>query len=112
MAMFGYRYLKNGILDGEQVISEEWVNESTAKHIDVEDPDTGAHWAGYGYQWWKTLPLPTFNMFYAGGIWGQYIFVIPHLNMVVVMTAQNFEDYFSTAFKILLGHIVPAVKEK
>ena len=44
--------------------------------------------------------------------YGQYIFVIPHLNMVVVMTAQNFEDYFSIAFKILLGHIVPAVKEK
>jgi len=113
MAIFGYLFLKNGLLNGMQIISDDWVKESTAKQIEVIDPISGQHTQDYGYQWWRTFPTPTFNMFYAAGFGGQFIFVIPNLNMVVVMTAENsFEEFGTLGLNILLGHIVPAVYEK
>ena len=113
MAIFGYLFLKNGLLNGGQIISDDWVKESTAKQIEVIDPVTDQHTQDYGYQWWRTFPTPTFNMFYAAGFGGQFIFVIPNLNMVVVMTAENsFEEFGTLGLNILLGHIVPAVHEK
>jgi len=103
MAMFGYLYLKNGLLNGEQVVSEEWVTESTSEHI-----------ASYGYQWrmvaypgWVETYPEVDGAYYASGFGGQYIFVLPNLNMVVVFTAEN-----AYASKIMFDYILPAVKEK
>ena len=113
MAIFGYLFLKNGFLNGVQIISDDWVKESTAKQIEAIDPVTDQHTQDYGYLWWKTFTTPTFNMFYAVGFGGQFIFVIPNMNMVVVMTAENaFEDFGTFGLNILLGYIVPAVYEK
>ena len=42
MAMFGYLYLKNGSLNGKQIVPEDWVEESTIRHM-----------PSYGYQWWR-----------------------------------------------------------
>jgi len=119
MAMFGYLYLKNGILNGEQVISENWVKESTAKQIAYEDPDTGEHTADYGYQWWRHTDntvegyLKINDLFAATGSHGQRIYIIPHLNMVAVITAGNIrEGSYSPVHKILFDYILSAVKEK
>ncbi len=101
MAMFGYLYLKNGLLNGEQVVSEDWVNESTSNHIDP-----------YGYQWWmipnvfvETYPEAD-GAYYAIGYGGQYIFVLPNLNMVVVFTAENYVTDTNFAFNILWAYIL------
>lgn len=90
MAMFGYLYFKNGLFDGKQIVPENWVKESTAKHIERRDPDSGEIIGYYGYQWWCNSNN---NTYFAMGLAGQFIFVIPGLHMVVVMTAENFEDY-------------------
>lgn len=121
MALFGYLYLKEGWLNGERVISESWVEESTAKHTVVKNPYSGTDWSDYGYQWWRCTDdsvegyLKTNDMFYAFGYGGQFIFVIPHLNMVVVITAENFARFraygFFPATKMLFDYILPAVKE-
>jgi len=55
----------------------------------VYDRDTGELAANYGYQWWITKDGYTY---YASGFGGQRIYIIPVLNMVIVMTAGNFED--------------------
>ena len=70
----------------------------------------------YGYQWWRLQDDdPTVAMFavndayFAWGYGGQFIFVAPHLSMVVVSTGSNIgpgEDHF---FKLLRDHILPAV---
>jgi CubicO group peptidase (beta-lactamase class C family) len=72
MAIFGYLFLKNGFLNGMQIISDDWVKESTGKQIEVIDLVTGQHTQDYGYQWWRTFPTPTFNMPYATGFGGQF----------------------------------------
>lgn len=107
MAMFGYLYLKNGLLNGEQVVPEDWIKESTSKHI-----------ASYGYQWW-ILPNAiaeahpgAAGAYYALGYGGQYIFVLPNLNMVVVATAENYGKHQGSAFTFLRDYIFPALKEK
>jgi CubicO group peptidase (beta-lactamase class C family) len=111
MAIFGYLYLKNGLFNGRQVVSEEWINESTAKHMEVTRPDSGIHSTDYGYQWYRMLPTLDFSMFYAPGAGGQFIAILPDHNMVVVMTAENMETHATPALVMLAAYILPAVKE-
>ena len=55
--------------------------------------------------------LETNDMYTAIGLHGQFILVIPHLDMVVVSTAENIgfekEELF---LKLLRDHILPAVR--
>ncbi|MFW5875178.1 MAG: serine hydrolase domain-containing protein [Myxococcota bacterium] len=77
-AKLGLLYLQQGRWEGEPVVSADWVAESTSP-TPADD--------AYGYQWWLTgrsraeLPDDTFS---ARGHDGQYIYVIPSLDLVVV----------------------------
>jgi len=79
-AKFGYLYLQGGYWNGEQVIPEEWVNESLRLHIQRGTSSAGF----YGYQWW-IHQSDTQYYYYALGYGGQYILNIPEKNMVIVM---------------------------
>jgi CubicO group peptidase (beta-lactamase class C family) len=51
MARFGQLYVDGGIIDGFRILSPEWVEESTSKHV-----STGSSVAtGYGYLWWRKI---------------------------------------------------------
>jgi CubicO group peptidase (beta-lactamase class C family) len=78
MAKFGYLFLNNGTWDGDQVISSDWVNESTT----TVTPLSG--YTGYAYQWWT---MPDLGVYYAVGLYGQYIFVSPEDDIVAVFTS-------------------------
>jgi len=94
MAMFGYLFLKEGQLNGTQVISQDWVAESTAAHISYTSDDITPD---YGYTWRRLSdgevllhPLVTTNdIYFAAGALGQKIFVAPHLDLVVAITAWD-----------------------
>jgi CubicO group peptidase (beta-lactamase class C family) len=101
MAKLGYLYLNNGNWDGNQIIPEEWVRTSRQKLVDL-----GQH-QGYGYLWWTTM-LDGHPAYYANGHGGQYIYVLPTLDLVVVVTqetdshnggdpAEIIQDYFALA---------------
>jgi CubicO group peptidase (beta-lactamase class C family) len=49
------------------------------------------------------------DAYFALGVGGQFIFVVPHLKMVVVSTAANFGPDESLFLKLLRDHIFPAV---
>jgi len=106
MAKFGQLYLNDGKWNEKQIVPEKWVKESTQHHIKTT---SGA----YGYQWW----LRSFHIndrqvdsFYASGRAGQFIFVFPELDMVVVSTAQNYDKSWSRRFYEMLGsYILTAV---
>ena len=90
VARFALLYLRRGRWDGRQVVPEDWVAVSTARHSEV-GPDKG-----YGYMWWTGVKgglLPnvtvTGQSFYASGLGGQYAFVFPHLDLVVVHLADK-----------------------
>lgn len=89
VALFGQLYLQNGAWEGEQILSEDWVRESTGDHADTGWP--GAWMGGYGFMWWKVPDAATSEEFglpqdlYTGaGYGGQYVTVIPSLDMVIV----------------------------
>lgn len=105
---FGKLYLNKGVWNGKRIISEEWINLSTESHISINN------YSEYGYQWWRFSDNSTTgnvlnvnDVFYADGFGNQYIFVIPHLDMVVVTTAENFTNGINSIY-ILRDYILPA----
>ncbi|NNF35765.1 MAG: serine hydrolase [Saprospiraceae bacterium] len=88
MAKFGYLYLNRGRWEDQQLISEEWVIESTKDHVtDVYERYS------YGYQWYLTR-IDDEPAFLASGFGGQIIGIVPSLDMVVVLKyeAENPKD--------------------
>lgn len=89
LAKFGQLYLDSGVWNGQQIISTDWVNQSTQNHI-----SPGVTWAaGYGYLWWLrniSVNGVVYESFKAIGWGGQEIFVFRELNLVVVMTGANY----------------------
>jgi CubicO group peptidase (beta-lactamase class C family) len=84
MAKIGYLMLHQGQWDGKQIVSRQWVAEATKLQKKTGRGDN------YGYGWW--VPPPTqFVEFAAEGRGGQYIRVLPELNLIVVTTGSGFE---------------------
>ena len=81
-ARFGQLYLNNGKWNGVQLVPEWYVKESTVPANYLVD-EQGNAITKYGYAWW-TRQHKQHLVYYARGILGQYIFVVPDKNMVVV----------------------------
>jgi CubicO group peptidase (beta-lactamase class C family) len=84
LARFGLLYLNRGAWAGKQLVPADWVRESTQPYS--EDPRLGL---GYGYLWWTAEPKPApgglpEGTFFAWGAGGQYAFVIPAYDLVMV----------------------------
>lgn len=97
MAKIGYLVLRDGRWEDKQIVSEDWLKQSM-QHA-VRSPRTfGSHWVDYGYLWWL-LSLdsegPDADIYTASGAYGQWIFIIPRFDMVVVVTgnAQTSTDW-------------------
>ena len=83
----GHLYLNGGNWNGLRVVSEEWVKSSTRPHVSV-DEDTE-----YGYLWWLRTFRNGGNSYHAylmQGNGGSKVAVLSSLDMVVVLTSNNF----------------------
>ena len=112
MAKIGQLYLDGGIWQGTRVVSEDWVTQSTRKAIGMvalESPIPYLNPA-YGYQWWLgTFPTGETETYFAAGFGGQFIFVLPEPEMVLVFTAGGFEDgNYDGLLQIVNEYILPA----
>lgn len=83
MAKLGYFYLNRGYWDGEQIVPENYVRDSTRKQSEGGPPIN----VPYGYLWWITQ-LGNASAFFATGFGGQRIYVVPAFDLVVAMTAS------------------------
>jgi CubicO group peptidase (beta-lactamase class C family) len=100
MAKIGYLYMNNGLWEGKQIVSSQWVKASTRKQISATLAD------GYGYQWWIVDP----TIYTAIGFRGQHIFVVSEKDLVVVFTSSLPPGNFIVPRDLLKGYIIPAVK--
>jgi CubicO group peptidase (beta-lactamase class C family) len=83
-AKLGRLYLNKGKWNGQQIVSEDWVRHSTKL-------DTSAGSAAYyQYQWWFPSDKINNKDFMAQGILGQYIYVNPEKNMIMVRLGKNY----------------------
>jgi CubicO group peptidase (beta-lactamase class C family) len=101
MAKIGLLYLNQGQWDGEQIVSSDWVAESTRQQIYANRDSEG-----YGYQWW----VDANGYYFAAGLGGQFIFVVPQHNLVVVFTAVLFDNDFLIPERLLNEYIIPAAE--
>ena len=100
MAKLGYLYLRDGVWDGQQIVSSAWVKAATEKHTPTDGP------LGYGYQWWT---YPKWGAYAALGRYGQMIFVVPDLDLIVVTTAAA--GGHDAIFRLIEQYIVPAAQK-
>jgi len=86
MIAFGELYLRKGAVDGRQIVPAAWVEQSFV-------PRTRSRWSDqtYGYGWWAR-ELAGQDVRFAWGFGGQYIFVVPALDLVVVTTSASTVD--------------------
>lgn len=105
MAKFGQLYLNNGVWGNKQIVPKEWVEASTSIQF---NRSSGS--ADYGYQWWvRTFGANNYDAYFAQGHAGQYIFVVPALELVIVFTS-NYEGGTSIYWQ-LVNDIVDACIE-
>jgi len=98
LARFMQLYLQNGQWNGRQILTEEWVRESTAYRV-----DNGRDEFGYGYLIW----LGPDGSYRCDGKYGQYGIVIPGKRAVIAINAECHEQgrllqhVYDTLFSIL-----------
>lgn len=104
MAKLGYLYLNQGVWDGQQIIPAEWIESSTERYIQVPEPLEP--WDLYmGYLWWLHEDGP----YAAHGMKGQFIYVIPESDLVVVFTSNITDAKFVHPQLLIREYIIPAV---
>lgn len=91
MIKIGMLMLQKGKFKDNQIVSSAWVDSSKAYQINHNGllPYTDS----YGYYWWRGS-AHSFDYYFANGHGGQFIFLIPKLNIIIVATTNwmNFSD--------------------
>jgi CubicO group peptidase (beta-lactamase class C family) len=108
MAKIGYLYLNNGIWEGKQLLSTDWIQESTRKEIEIDEKVVPKPFT-FGYFWWN-YPVAGYYSYHAYGNGGQIIMVIPDLDLVYVSTSKNRNDDDSPLTYLPEKYIVKAIK--
>lgn len=84
-AKFGRLYLNGGNWNGAQIVPAEWVAKSARDNGLIQNAPIY-----YGYMWWGEKCNPNSQDFLALGNLGQFIYVSPAKNLIIV---RNGEEY-------------------
>ena len=104
LAKIGYLYLRDGVWDGKQIVSQDWVKQSLTPFIDAEEGFK------YGFKWWL-LPRTDRQGFVwmARGFGGQRLMVFPEEDLIAVFTGwEILKD--PAGDRDLVNRILPAVR--
>lgn len=138
-AKLGQLMLDGGKWNGKQLVSQQWIHDMTQRHISTSHKvlpklslwqkflrwlrsawhtirswftgyNTDDYYLGYGYQT-KAIQHPRVESFFAAGYGGQLIYVVPKLELVVVINgrAANYGDELNTLYYHL---VVPMLDEE
>ena len=104
----GQLVLQNGKWQDRQIISEKWLEQALSPSVPFNED------ADYGFLWWllKETHPGTKNFlrpYVAGGTGGQYLFVYPQQDLVVVATGGNYFSERDTCIDWLHDYFLPAM---
>ncbi len=102
LAKFGQLYLQKGKWNGQSLLSESWIADSSSNQ-------TGS---GYGYYWWLPASTERPRPFAAKGVRGQQILVSPAHQLVFVVTADLPPDQVRPILKELNDQLLGAVSDE
>jgi CubicO group peptidase (beta-lactamase class C family) len=97
MAKFGQMVLEGGVYEGKRILSADWVEASLQRYSERIArgwllPRYGSFYdRGYGYQWWSSRAGRHY-FWYASGHGGNYVILLPDLDLVIVTTADPLHD--------------------
>jgi CubicO group peptidase (beta-lactamase class C family) len=110
LVKFGQLFLEEGRWGDRQIVSESWVEASTRPHAVISDLTE------YGYQWWMYSDsviddgyIDINDIFIGVGRGNQYLWVVPHYDLVVVSTAWN-DNNGKHSSPMFFRYIIPAVR--
>lgn len=113
LAKIGYLFLNNGQWNNQTLFNDTWRQRSTRRRFNISG------YFGYGYFWWTFTPnadvarlLRTNDVFFSWGEGGQFLFIVPHLKLVVVTTAGNLNNNETKAFEMLRDYIFAAISDR
>lgn len=89
MLKFGLLYFNGGKFNGERIVSSEWVSASTSPMVETDVMYQADH---YGYYWWIG-EKDGVQYYFANGFGGQFIFVFPELELLVIAQSELNNDY-------------------
>ncbi|MEO6000306.1 MAG: serine hydrolase [Chitinophagaceae bacterium] len=103
IAKFGQLYLQKGKWNGNEILTEDWVDEAT--RYETKSQEGNGDWSvGYGYQFWRCKP----GGYRADGAFGQFCFILPEQDAVMVITGESFNTQKSMT--IVWDTILPAMQ--
>lgn len=110
MQKIGQMVLNGGMYNEQRIVSEEWIKLSTSPI--VNSPSSSMHNNKYGYFWWVGHKYG-YDMFEAVGHGGQFIFIIPDLELIITSSAIGaVEDTkagqtFSEIESMIVNDVIP-----
>ncbi|MFK7955043.1 MAG: serine hydrolase domain-containing protein [Lysobacterales bacterium] len=108
----GQLFLNEGVWNGTRLVSRRWVKESAAAHASLSAEDN------YGFGWWRQtfdVDGQTISTYSASGNGGQMLFVVPELELTVMINAGNYSDGRTRGAmrdQILTEAVFPAAMEQ
>jgi len=114
MLQFGLLFLNNGLHNGRQIISSDWVSLSTQEHITTSEAVPFG--PGYAFLWW-TGKYNGHDFYFANGWGGQFVVNVPDLKLTVVAQsdwnagARSAGEQWWSTINIIMNQVLPAVKE-
>ena len=111
MLKIGYLYLQKGYWKGKQLLTQEWVSESTTSKVTAKDPFE------YGYGWWLrdyrlSDQITPVSVICACGWAGQRIYIIPEMEFVAaIISKADLWAVTENLDKLLGEFVLPAMRE-
>jgi CubicO group peptidase (beta-lactamase class C family) len=114
-ARFGALYLNDGVVGGQRILPEGWVNDAAAP--------TGSAWVGYGAGFWtnrgdsfgakyRTAHGWPAESFYASGTFGQYVVIVPSERLVIARFGTSGNRYDIEGVSRLVAEVIAATGDK
>ncbi len=105
ISKLGTLYLRKGVWEGKQLLSEAWVEEATGYQTSNGSNPESDWDQGYGYQFWQCRH----NAYRGDGAFGQYCIVMPEQDVVLAITSGS--DDMQGILNIVWEHLLPAMQE-
>jgi CubicO group peptidase (beta-lactamase class C family) len=103
IAKFGQLYLQKGVWNGQQILSQTWVEQATSSQVSNGDKPTSDWQQGYGFQFWRCQH----GAYRGDGAFGQYCIVLPEQDAVVVITSAV--NDMQQVLNLVWEHLLPGL---
>ncbi len=112
LAKIGYLYLRDGMWDGQRIVSSEWVKESVTPYFQTEAEPDYKDGFKYGFYWWLSkLPDSTEYVWMARGFGAEDLMVFPNEGLIVTVTMWDILPT-STGHELTPSDFLPLLKTK